>query len=184
MKRNAARALALALPLLALALLWAIIIAPLLSVFTGLQDQRTNDTALIAAEQRQIAQGPAWRAALADMQTQTTQAAGLRTETSEALASAGLQNDVQQIVAQFGGQVLSVAPLPPATVQAYQAIALQISLSIPAGSVGALLGRIETGQPYMFIKSASFQGTDSGAPGASAAAPITLLCTIAAYRRP
>jgi general secretion pathway protein M len=184
MKRNAARALALGLPVLALAVLWAMIIAPLSGFFGGLQDQRAYYTALIAGEQRQIAQGPAWRAALADMQTQTSQVAGLRTEASEALASAGLQNDVQQIVAQFGGQVLSVAPLPPVAVQAYQAIALQISLSIPAGSVGALLGRIETGQPYMFIKAASFQGTDSGAPGANAAAPITLLCTIAAYRRP
>lgn len=181
MKRNAARALAIALPCLALLLLWAIIIAPLAGLFSGFQDQRDGYIALIAAEQRQIAQGPAWRAALAAMQAQDSQTAGLRPESTEALAAAGLQNDVQQIIAQFGGQVLSVAPLPSAAQQAYQAFGLQISMSIPAGSLGALLGRIETGQPYMFVKSASFQGTDSAG---DTSAPVTLLCTIMAYRRP
>jgi hypothetical protein len=155
-------------------------------VFDLLQARQHALRTEIAAEEQQIAAAPEWRAALSEILSQETRTAGARDEPSEALAAAGLQNDAQQIVGQLGGQILSVEPLPVITMDGYDAVSTRVSMLIPGNVLGELLRQIEDHQPYMFIKAASFQSSNSlPADGVvSAAAQITSSLTITSYWQP
>jgi len=186
LKRFGPKALALLLPCLVLALLYALAIAPLIGVSDLLQARQNALRTEIAVEEQKIAAEPEWRAALSEIRSQETRTAGARDEPSEALAAAGLQNDVQQIVGRLNGQIFSVEPLPVITIDGYQAISIQVSLSIPSNALGELLRQIENHQPYLFIKAASFQSSNS-LPGdgvASSAAQIASSLTITSYWQP
>jgi hypothetical protein len=181
--RYGSRAAALLLPILLLGLLWAVAVAPLLAMSDGFASQRDQLLAQIAADRRQIALAPAYRDILSRLQA--VQSPGARTETTQDLAAAGLQNDVQQIVAAAGGQIVSVQPLPPAQQNGFQTVAMQVTLSVPVGQLAGLIQNIETHTPYMFIDAASLQAPDAMSdqpPGPASA--VTLLCTVTAYRRP
>ncbi len=186
LRRYGLRALALLVPCLALALFYVLAIAPLIRVFDLLQARQHALRTEIAAEEQQIAAAPEWRAALSEILSQETRTAGARDEPSEALAAAGLQNDAQQIVGQLGGQILSVEPLPVITMDGYDAVSTRVSMLIPGNVLGELLRQIEDHQPYMFIKAASFQSSNSlPADGVvSAAAQITSSLTITSYWQP
>jgi hypothetical protein len=167
-------------------LFYALAIAPLIGVFNLLQTRQSALRTEIAVEEQQISAEPEWRAALSEIRSQETRTAGARDEPSEVLAAAGLQNDVQQIVGQLNGQILSVEPLAVVTRDGYEAVSIQVSLSIPSNELAELLRHIENHQPYLFIKAASFQSSNS-LPGdgvASSATQITSSLTITSYWQP
>lgn len=185
LKAYCSRILALLLPCMVAILGWAFIAAPLIDVSKSFQSQGQELLKLIEVEHQEIAMGPAWHKALIELQTREARTAGIRVEPSEALAAAGLQNDIQKIAEQLGGQIVSVEPLPPAFEEHYEAISMQVSMTVPASSLAELLRQIEGHQPYMFLRSASFQTAEtmSGSDGKNSAGVITLLCIITAYRR-
>jgi len=179
------RALAILLPCALLALLWLVLIAPLLAISSDDQSQRDALLARIAADRRAIASAPAWQSQLTQLAQSTSQNAGARAESTQALAASGLQNDIQSILAQDGGQVVSVQILPPTTQAGYETVSIQLSLSLPVTALPDFLRQVETHTPYMFFTTASLQAPDAmAAPsGPDAASPVNLSCTILAYRR-
>jgi hypothetical protein len=180
-----ARALALLLPVALIGLAWSLLAAPLIGLFDGFAQQRADLQTVIAADRRVIAAAPAWEAALARLRAADAAAPGARTEPSAALAAAGLQNDVQAIVAQEGGQIITVEPLAPAIQNDLQAISIRVSLSLPAPALADFLRLVETHVPFMLITAAALQTADPGFdPATDATGPLTVQCTITAYRQP
>jgi len=179
------RALAILLPCLVLAVLWLAVVAPVLALSGGDQDQVDALVLRMSADERAVASGPAWRAALSRLQQAAGRDAGARGEASQALAAAGLQNDVQAMLARDGGQVTSVQVLPAADEGGYETVSMQVSLAVPVAALPDFLRQVETHVPYIFLRAASFQAPDAmAAPGGpDPAAPVNVTCTILAYRR-
>jgi hypothetical protein len=179
------RGVAILLPCAVLLVFWLAVVAPVMAFSEGYEDQRDSLLLRIAADERAVASGPAWRAELARLQAAAGHDAGARGEASQALAAAGLQNDIQAILAQDGGQVMSVQVLPAADVGGYETVSMQFSLVLPVAALPDFLRRVEMHVPYMLVRAASFQAPDAmAAPaGADAGAVVNLSCTILAYRR-
>ncbi len=179
------RALAILLPCAAAWLAWAALISPVLALSGGYQEQRDALLLRIAADERAVASGPAWQAELAKLQQATGRDAGARGEASQALAAAGVQNDIQAMLARDGGQVMSVQILPAADEGGYETVSMQFSLALPVAALPDFLRQVETHVPYFFVRAASFQAPDAmAAPsGPDPAAPVNVSCTILAYRR-
>lgn len=181
----ARRVVAILLPCAVLLVLWLAVVAPVLAVSDGFQDQRDALLMRIAADERVVAGESYWSGALIMAQIEAGRDEGARTEPSQALAAAGLQNDIQAILARDGGQVTTVQILPAAEEGGHETISVQMSMSLPAASVADFLRAVESHVPFMFVRAASFQAPDAmvAPSGAGAGAVVNLSCTIMAYRR-
>jgi hypothetical protein len=146
------RTVALLLPVLLLLLVWLVLIQPLVEFSAVLQQSHAALENQLAAAQREATAEPNLATAVTNLRAQNMAANGMRTEAIEAQAIAGLQNDVQQIIAQNNGQIMSIQPLQLTKNTGYTALSMQVSLSLATASLPALLEQIESHQPYMFIE--------------------------------
>jgi len=137
-----------------------IIIGPLVSflgwalipIATALQ-QASSDTQTIQHLRNLAAEKPAYQAALTRAKTKITGSGALYTGSSAELASATLQNTLQDLVTQAGGQITSSAIEPPQTGHGLQTLSVSLTLTLPAGQLPLFLKNLDAQKPWIIADS-------------------------------
>jgi general secretion pathway protein M len=153
-------ALAAALLVAALLILWLGIISPLVGFYADRADQLAIEQARVASMTRLADQIPALKQR-AESVSKTGPAPSLVLEgSSDAVAAATLQNRVQDMASAAGTNLVSVDYLPPETGSgAYHRIGLKITLNAQWPVLVALLKSVEQANPPMLIDDVQIHGS-------------------------
>lgn len=177
---RAGQGLAVLLMLLALAVLWVGIAAPL----AGWYSARAG---LLAAERQEIARGdalqkdlPALRAAAAAAAKQADANGILLDGGSDAIAGANLQVELQGLAAQNGTSLDSIAMVPAQQAGALRRIGAQVSVTATWPVLIALLGAIDTARPRMIVDQLTV--TSPGPTDPTQDAPLQAGFSVAGFR--
>jgi hypothetical protein len=135
---------------------WAI--APIWSSISQAED----DTALVGHLEMLVAEKPGYRAALAKANARLTSEGAFFGGSSAELASAQLQNSVQGLVAEVGGQIESSAIGVPQTSHGLQILTVSLSFSLAPNRLPGFLTSIDAQKPYLIIQSIDLRSTDDG----------------------
>jgi hypothetical protein len=121
-----------------------------------------NDTISIHQFQKLALEKPLYRAEISRAEGDLSGAGVLYANSSPELASAQLQNTLQGLVAQAGGQIQSSAIGPPQTAHGLEVLSVSASLSLPANELASFLTSIETQKPYLVIDGLDVRSSDYG----------------------
>ena len=147
--------LILLVPVAALAL-WAI------GPIWGSVAEVENDADLVTRLRALVAEKPTYRTALVDAQAKLRDQGALYRDATAELASAELQNAVQNLVAQMGGQVRSSEIGAPQDAQGIETIDISLDFSLPQDRLASLLAAIDTQKPYLVVQGLDVRATDAG----------------------
>jgi general secretion pathway protein M len=164
------QALAIALPLLAAALLWFALVAPLLDWYGARAaelDQQREIAAHMAALGQEI---PALRQAVRAAGLQSAGDQVLLSGATDAIASANLQSQLQDLATQAGTSLDSAEVLPEQPAGALRRISIQVSVTATWPVLIALLEAIGTARPRMVVDELSIINTAQ--PGTDQAQPV------------
>jgi len=177
---RAGQALALLIAVLALALLWLGIAAPLSSWYFARAD-------LLAEQQQEIARGEALRQSLPALRAAARAAAAqadangiLLAGATDDIAGAGLQQDLQNLAAQAGTSLDSITTVPSQPEGALRRIGVQVSVTATWPVLIALLAAIDSARPRMIVDQLTV--TNPGSTSAGQDAPLQAGFTVAAFR--
>jgi general secretion pathway protein M len=172
------RILAGLLALLAVAAVWLGVVMPVLDWYDGraaallqLRQKAARETALIAAL-------PALKKAAAAA-SQTPSRAVL-TGSTDAIAGAALQEQVQAMASAASAQLTSIETLPAEQEGAYRRIGVRVELNAQLPVVVALLKSIEEAEPSMLVDDVHLTGTPVMAQNAQL--PLDSSFTVYAFR--
>lgn len=174
------QALALALSVLALALVWIGVVSPLSDWFTA-------RAGLLAVEREQIADDEALRASLPALREAATAAAAhaaangiLLTGASDAIAGAALQTDLQGLAAQAGTGLDSIAMVPPQPEGTLRRIGVQVTVTATWPVLIALFAAIAAARPRMIVSQLTV--TSPGQTNPRQDTPLQAGFAVAAFR--
>jgi hypothetical protein len=158
----AGRALALTILGAAIAVVYIGISAPLLSMYQQ-GDATLNERRLLIPKVEFLAQEvPTLRARLADLKAAGA-ARGVTLEgTSDALASANLQNYLEQLAAANGVAIASTEAIAAEDRGAYRRIGLRLVVNGKYAPVVRLLGAIEEAKPPLVLSNLQIHGLTRG----------------------
>jgi len=141
--------LAASLALLALLIAWLGVLAPVLDWYDGRNARLAGMQARIGREWALVLSLPALKKEAAAAAQTPTRAA--LTGSTDAIAGAALQEQVQQLAGAASAQLTSVETLPADQVGLYRRIGVRVELNAPLAVVVALLKSIEEAQPSMLV---------------------------------
>jgi general secretion pathway protein M len=126
--------------------------APMLDMGQQIEDLRDQEQALKV----QIAQRPELEARLAQVRQFEAANPGFLPESSRELASAGLVQRLQQVVATASPnpnacQITAQTPTDMPTQEPFQRVMVQVRLRCGMGELAAILHALESGSPQLFI---------------------------------
>jgi hypothetical protein len=84
---------------------------------------------------------------------------------TDALAAAGLQDQVRALVIEKGGSIRSIQPMPGVAVDGLTRITLRVQMAGTIETLLEVLYALETGTPILFIDSLDVQKRDEGQGG-------------------
>jgi general secretion pathway protein M len=178
------RLLALGILGIVLAAAWFAAIGPVLDAFAE-QSARIDDLrAQLAAYEGHIALQPAVEMRIAALKRSEASSTGLIDGKSAELAAANIQNLVRPLIETQAGQIRSAQNLPPADADGFQKIEIQYDVSLPMTRLKAVVYRIETSTPYLFLDAIDMRVPENWqAPGSGIDAPnIDVRWTVRGYR--
>lgn len=161
------QALAAAIGLLGVLLLWQVTAAPLLGWYAARQDELAQQRQLAAHMQALGREIPALRNAVAAAGLQSSDSQVLLSGNSDVIAGANLQTALQGLAAQAGTSLSSAALQPAQPAGALRRISMQVSVSASWPVLIALLQSIGTAEPRMIVEALNItvaSGTDQAAP--------------------
>lgn len=173
------RALALALAALAVLLLWEAIGVPLRGWYGDRAEALAGREALAARMDTLAAELPALRQAAAAGAARSGPAA-LIAGSSDAIAGAALQEQVQQMAASLGATLSSSESLPASRAGAYRRVGVRISVSASFEVMVRLIAAIEQASPTMLIDDLQLHGSRIQL---QSTAPIEGAMTVLAFRQ-
>jgi general secretion pathway protein M len=154
------RILAAGLALLVLLVLWIGLLSPLLDWY-GARAARLEDLRLrVAHEQALIGALPALRKAAAAAAAQPTRA--VLSGSTDAVAGAALQEQVQAMASAASVTLTSTDQLPAEQVAGYRRIGVRIEMNAQLPVIVALLKSIEEAQPSMVVDDIHLTATPVG----------------------
>ena len=172
------KVLAASLALLALLTAWLGLIAPVLDWYDGRSARLADMQARIGREWALVMSLPTLKKEAAAA-AQTPARAAL-TGSTDAIAGAALQEQVQQLAGAASAQLTSVETLPADQVGLYRRIGVRVELNAPLGVVVALLKSIEEAQPSMLVDELHLTG--SAVNGSTAPLPLDASFTVYGFR--
>jgi len=156
--RPLSRLAALLLPFAVLAAVYLLAIAPMLESYERGRGELTHMREMLARTSAVAAQRDAIEAEVAALrQRQAESGLYLRGE-SEALANAALQDQISAAVDEGDGSLRSLEALPSETADGLTRLSMQARLIGDIRDIAALLHRLESGQPLLFIDELSLRG--------------------------
>lgn len=125
-------------------------------------DEVSQDAVLVRHLTTLAAEKPGYLAALARAQAILGNQTLLFQGGAAELESAQLQNTVQGLISQAGGQLSSSAIDAPQTTHGLEALAVSVSFSLPQDQLAQLLSAIDTQAPYLIVQALDIHATDNG----------------------
>lgn len=147
------RLLALALLLAVPALLYLGAVAPVRAYYNSLVAKAATLEDTLARYRKLGAERPQLAVALRSAEAREPDAALYLEGASDALAAARLQERLNTIVKDSGGSIDSVRVLESAPDGPYRRVSVELLIESRIEALRAILYRIETGKPSLFIKS-------------------------------
>lgn len=154
------RMLAAALAALALLVAWVGIVGPILDWYGGRAARLTELRLREAREAALIETLPALKATAAA--AAHTPARATITGSTDAIAGAALQEQVQQLATAATAQLTSIETLPADQVGSYRRIGVRVELNAQLQVVVSLLKSVEEAQPSMLVDDLHLTGTPMG----------------------
>ena len=152
------RLLALLLLLVVLGAVYLVVAAPLLELYAGRAAVVENGRMLVPRLKAAANELPELRARVADLRA----TAGARKVTldgsSDAIASANLQNRIAELAASVGVTTGSTESLPVEVRGGYRAIGLRYTLSGPYEALVKLIAKLEAATPPLVIENLHIHG--------------------------
>lgn len=142
------QALAVAVTLGGVVLLWLAIVAPLLQLYQDQQDYLQQQQALLQRMRALVHSLPTLRAAAAEPDTS---APVLLPGASDAVAAASLQESIQRMAASAGTNLTAVETLPPEVDGRWHRLSLRISLNAPYPALIGLMRQIDQAPIRVFM---------------------------------
>lgn len=170
--------LAGALTLLAAVTLWLGVVAPLLDFYTTRADRLDAMQSRVGREAALIDALPALRA-----QAQTaarTPTRAVLVGSTDAIAGATLQEQVQAMASSANAQLTSIETLPAEQVGAYRRIGVRLELSAQLAVAVVLLRAVEEAQPSMLVDDIHLTSTPVGLQNTQL--PLDAAFTVYAFR--
>ena len=175
------RILAVLIALLALALVWLGVVAPLIDWHDQRQDALEQRQQLAARMALLVRRLPALRAQAQSMTASGRPGTGVLIEgNSDAVASAAIQEKVAVMAAALGTSLSSTETLSAVREGAYRRVGVRISLDAAFPTVVHLLQSIETAQPSLLVDDLQMHGTRL--IGQSDSAPLNVAFTVIGFR--
>jgi general secretion pathway protein M len=176
------RILAVLITLLALALVWRAVAAPLIGWHDDRQDALEQRQALADHMANLARQLPMLRAQAQALAASGQASAGALIEgNSDAVASAAIQEKVAAMASGLGLSLSSTETLAATREGAYRRIGVRVSLDATFPVVVHLLQAIETAQPSLLVNDLQIHGTRL--LGQSESAPLNVAFTVLGFRR-
>ncbi len=177
------RVLAVLIALLALALLWLAVAGPLVGWHEERRDALEQRQALAARMALLVQRLPALRAQAQAMTVSGQLGAGALIEgSSDAVASAAIQEKVAAMAASLGFSLSSTETLAGTREGEYRRVGVRVSLDAAFPVVVQLLQSIETAQPSLLVDDLQVHGTRL--IGQSDNAPLNVAFTVIGFRHP
>lgn len=175
------RILAVLIALLALALVWFVIVGPLIEWHDDRQDALEQRQALAARMALLVRRLPVLQAQARAMTASGRPGAGVLIEgNSDAVASAAIQEKVAVMAASLGTSLSSTETLTATREGAYRRVGVRISLDAAFPTVMRLLQSIETAQPSLLVDDLQMHGARM--IGQSDSAPLNVAFTVIGFR--
>jgi general secretion pathway protein M len=172
------RYLAAGLAVFAVVVVWLGVVAPVLDFYGTRQDEVDALRARAAREAALIEAMPGLRQRAALVSRTPTRA--VLPGSSDAIAGASLQEQVQTMASGVNAQLTSIETLPGEQVGSYRRIGVRVELSAQLSVVIHLLAAIEGAQPSMLLDDVRLTGTPVGPQNAQL--PLDAAFTVYAFR--
>lgn len=184
MKAIPQRALALAILVTVMTLLWGIIVYPLLRFSTSTQEHIQQSTIVLNDLHAAAGEAPALMAQLELISQQRLTDSGVIQADNAALAAAQIQNVMRTIIQGNSGRLRSANILEPSTETSYEKVGVRYDFEIPVQSLGEILYLIESRSPYLFLETIEVRGTENldQAEAAAKTMKLQVLLTVYGYR--
>ncbi len=147
------RALALALLLLPLLVVYFVVIAPYRQLLADKRERIADLTFQLERLRRITSREPLWKKRLQSLKEAQRRNHHYLTGTTTALASAELQEHLREIIHQAGGEITSTQVLATKPDGAFSKISVRIRFSTDTPSLREILHGIESDQPLLQIES-------------------------------
>jgi general secretion pathway protein M len=148
---GAARIVALALLLAAIAIPYRLIVAPLQDSYRQLREEVATRSDLLARYQRLANSRAELGRRLETLREDPAAQEGYLVGDSETLVAAELQNLVRSVVERGGGRLESTQVLSPTTEGAFRRVTLRVRMSADTDGLFRILYDLETMLPYLFL---------------------------------
>ncbi len=172
------QALAAGLAVLALAVVWAGVVSPLLDLYGSRAERLASMQAREGREAALIEALPALQAEAAS--AARTPARAVLAGNTDAIAGATLQEQVQGMAASATATLTSIETLPAEQVGNYRRIGVRVELSAQLAVTVALLRAVEEAQPSMLVDDIRLTATPIGQQNAQL--PLDAAFTVYAFR--
>jgi type II secretory pathway component PulM len=153
------QALALGVALVALALIWLVIISPLLAWFDSRNEYLQQQSALAVRMASVAATAPALQQQVAQADAAPPPRAVFEGAT-DAIAAASLQQAVQDLANHAGATVMSAEMLPPQPVGGYHRLGIRMTVAARWTVLVQWLGSVLQATPRMLVDDVAIQQTD------------------------
>jgi len=159
---------------------WVAVAAPLLDWHAG-REEALGQRATLARRMAQVAAG------LPDLQRQAAAASGpvaatLLDGSTDAVAGATLQQQIQDMAGRAGATLSSTETLPAEAVASYRRIGVRVALSVSWGVLVQLLRAVEEASPQMLIDDLQIHGIRR--IGVTGEPPLEASFTVLGFRAP
>lgn len=144
--------------ILALGLLLALLLVVAMGLIVPLARQAIQAQQAIADQsfrlerlQTIVARAPALHTQVAELEAEIARQGLTLHEESEALAAAGLQQQISDVVSRHGGSIQSTRVQPAVTDEGLQRISVRVQMRGDTATLAAILADLEAGQPLLFV---------------------------------
>lgn len=181
-RRLLAVAIAVSIPLLA----WVAVAQPVWARYQAYQNEKLNQTMLLAKFQARAASITQLQARRAKLEQRDTNNPGLIRAGTDALAAAHLQAAVTKLIVRGGGSVASMQVLPPSREGEFQRVRINANVRSPMLKFFDVLYEIESATPFIFVDSLNIRSAFAARPGQSSSTQTTMLSIrlqVSSFRR-
>jgi general secretion pathway protein M len=145
------RTAALSLLVFVIGALYLLVVSPVIEAHRG-TDEATQEALEHLARYENISKtNPNRKAQLEKLARQQSRSGVYLAGDTDALAAAGLQEDVGAKIEKNGGKLRSIQILPVKTDGDFKRVSVRVQLTATLGSFARILYALESGKPYVFI---------------------------------
>ena len=151
MSKGVSRLAALGLLFVVVWFCYTLVLAPIISAYSETDDKIEDAKAQLARLESISQSYPALKAQLDELARRTAQSGVYLAGNTDALAAAGLQEDVSAQIDRAGGTLRSVQILPATSDGDFKRVSVRVQLTATLAQFTKLLYSLEAARPFVFV---------------------------------